>query len=116
MEERSWRKNHGGEIREEKSWRRNHGGEIMKEKSWRINHGPLEEKYESGPEEGEIMEEESGSGGEIRKEEFMVQGPIWKWNHGPFMIGGHRTVRTPTTVTVKQSKTICQWHWGMYKL
>ena len=45
MEEKSWRRNHGGEMLrrnhggvEEKSWRRNHGGEIAKEKSWR-NHG-----------------------------------------------------------------------------
>ena len=26
MEEKSWRRNHGGEIMEEKAWRRNHGG------------------------------------------------------------------------------------------
>ena len=39
MEEKSWRRKHGGEIREEKSGRRNYGGEILEEKSWRSNHG-----------------------------------------------------------------------------
>ena len=39
MEEKSWRRNHGGGIMEEESLRRNHGGRIMEEESLRRNHG-----------------------------------------------------------------------------
>ena len=39
MEEKSWRRNHGGGIMEEESWRRNHGGVIMEKESWMRKHG-----------------------------------------------------------------------------
>ena len=37
-EEKSWRTHHRGEIMEEKAWTRNHGEENMQKKSWRRNH------------------------------------------------------------------------------
>ena len=58
MEEKSWSREHGGEIVHQKSWsrikRRNHEGEIMKEEEWSRHHG------------GEIMERNHG--GEMMKE------------------------------------------------
>ena len=46
MEKDSWRRNHGGGIREEESRRRNHGGGIMREESWRRDHGDFRAAFE----------------------------------------------------------------------
>ena len=35
MEEKPWRRSHGGQITEDKPWRRNNCAETMQEKSWR---------------------------------------------------------------------------------
>ena len=39
MENKSWRRNHGGEVIMERPRRRNNGGGIMEDKSWKITCG-----------------------------------------------------------------------------
>ena len=85
--EESWRRNHGGIMKEE-SWR-NHGGGIMEE-SWRRNHGGImkEESWKRNL-AGGSMEEESWrrdhGGGIIEKGNGKNLGGIWEasgWHLG----------------------------------
>jgi hypothetical protein len=62
MEEKHWRRNHGGEMMKETSWRRTCGGEMTKHISWRRYHrgGKRKETSLGRNTGGEIITEKSG--------------------------------------------------------
>jgi hypothetical protein len=81
VEEASWRRHHGGGIREEASRRRHQGGGIREEASWRRRHWEAlwKRHHGDGVREEDIMEKAAGRrhhGGGILEE------PSWRRHHG----------------------------------